>query len=224
MASKAEVDHLWAMVAKETKLSVSDLRGIVSRLEQHGLIHTTTDMVVAAGAHQSQDSLLSILCKDELTGLCNRRYFTAKIDRHIKECATTNRTFALFFVDIDGFKAVNDTLGHSTGDKILKLVAKNLRLCIRHGDELARIHGDEFLVMFDAITSINDVITLANKILKSTKRLMHEGRRVNISASVGIALFPSPGLNTLEDMIDMADHAMYQSKKRGKNCFTIYGT
>lgn len=214
-------DPKWSSCAKAVKLTVHELHDIAAKLEQYGLM-TSHQTISDTSNHLGSTDLLSIICKDELTGLCNKRFFKVKTERHMQDCRDNGRTFALFFIDIDGFKSVNDIHGHAAGDKILRNIADNLTACVRHGDEVARIHGDEFLIMFDDITNIDGVITLANKILKAIKKITYNGIKLDIGASIGITLFPSPGITSLEDMVEMADHAMYQSKKRGKNCFTIY--
>ena len=134
-----------------------------------------------------------------------------------------SQTFALFFIDLNGFKLLNDTYGHDAGDAVLKNVTSNLSKTIRESDLLARIGGDEFVVVMYPSSNRNEVMKLGSR-LQSAINLPVEWNSVSlaISASIGVALFPEDA-TSLENLIRCADEAMYQSKKGGKKELIFYG-
>ena len=127
-------------------------------------------------------------------------------------------------MDLDGFKPVNDTYGHSTGDELLKEASARLLTCIREGDTAARIGGDEFIVIL-LESSTERAVAVANRILASIRSPYELGKRtiVDITASIGIAEFPGHA-NEMDALIDAADKAMYAAKKHGKNRYCIGNT
>jgi diguanylate cyclase (GGDEF)-like protein len=132
--------------------------------------------------------------------------------------------FAVMFVDLDRFKWVNDTLGHQIGDELLKLVATRLKRCLRKGDTLARIGGDEFTLLLPKIKNREDARLTAGKILKQLNRSFNLlGSEVFISASIGVALFPEHG-DSIETLLKSADIAMYHVKWEGKNGARFYNS
>lgn len=126
------------------------------------------------------------------------------------------------FVDLDGFKSVNDTFGHDAGDSLLKEVAVRLRSCLRETDTAGRIGGDEFLLVASEINSNEDAGLIADKIIKALTLPVFTGEaKLEIGASIGIAVYPEHG-NDAEILIKKADTAMYHVKKSGKNNFTFF--
>jgi diguanylate cyclase (GGDEF)-like protein/PAS domain S-box-containing protein len=161
---------------------------------------------------------------DQLTHLPNRVLFKDRLELAIAQAQRRGGTLAVMFVDIDRFKLVNDTYGHSEGDLLLRGVATRLKETLRRGDTLARLGGDEFTILLPDINQPEDAETIARKILDLLQvpfRLSHGDFRV--SASVGIALFPRDG-STAETLTQHADVAMYQVKRNGRNGFRFFDT
>ncbi|KQZ38674.1 hypothetical protein ASD58_27865 [Duganella sp. Root1480D1] len=159
---------------------------------------------------------------DGLTSLPNRRMFNDRLRQEIKKAARDQLPMALIFIDLDGFKTVNDTLGHDFGDILLKQVAERLLQCVRNTDTVARLGGDEFTVILSELKEPGDVVRIVQEILHSLARpfeLKHE--IAHISGSVGISLFPDDGDNA-EVLIKNSDQAMYLAKQQGRNRFNYF--
>ncbi len=167
---------------------------------------------------------------DRLTNLGNRDLF----NNDMKEVLAQVEKYpmlrgALMFLDLDGFKNINDTLGHKVGDELLLKTAGRLRECLRESDAIYRFGGDEFVIMLPQIDSKKDAVVVAHKILAAirspyylhAKKASTETSMVTIGVSIGIALFPSHGKD-IQSLIQNADLAMYESKNSGKNCYTVY--
>jgi diguanylate cyclase (GGDEF)-like protein/PAS domain S-box-containing protein len=158
---------------------------------------------------------------DSLTGLPNRRHFKSVILEKLELAKQDGHLFALLFIDLDGFKAINDIYGHHTGDSLLVDVARRLRAATRCRDFIARLGGDEFLVLLD-VNSDDDAIRVANQLIKAISNPYHlEGSKLRVSASVGIAVYPQNG-ETRRALMVNADAAMYRAKSMGRNryCFS----
>jgi len=156
---------------------------------------------------------------DKLTDLPNRSLFIERFEQTLKQASRYERKFALLFIDLDGFKEVNDTMGHDGGDTLLIDVSQRLLGCIRGSDTVARFGGDEFTVLLSVIKSTNDVRIIAGKIIKElSKPFSIKGDKIQIGASVGISTYPVNGDN-IERLMQKADTAMYQAKKEGKRDF-----
>jgi diguanylate cyclase (GGDEF)-like protein len=152
---------------------------------------------------------------DPLTGLNNRRYFTDVMPRRLHEAAQSGATAAVLLIDLDGFKYVNDTRGHATGDGLLREVAQRLRACARQNDHLMRIGGDEFALVRIGRQQKRDATSLARFIISELSRIYEiDGYHVRIGASVGIA-FPPEGGEQLPDLLRSADIALYAVKSDG---------
>ena len=159
---------------------------------------------------------------DSLTELPNRRLLDQRLEAALAQARRHKRTLALLFLDLDGFKRINDTLGHNTGDQLLRKVAYRLRSCIRESDTVARNGGDEFVVMLPEISSPSAVNKVAEKILTRLARPVRLGEHeICTSTSIGIALFPHDGLEA-DTLINHADQAMYTAKRAGRNCYRLY--
>lgn len=159
---------------------------------------------------------------DSLTGLPNRNLFEQRLEEQINLCGSQGRQLAVLFLDLDRFKHINDSLGHHEGDILLKSIAERLRLAISNESTVARIGGDEFVIMLPNISShleIETVIAAMQSALQPTLNIgLHELR---ISCSTGIALFPDDGV-TPQTLIQHADIAMYRAKAQGRNRFHFY--
>ncbi|MBP6332822.1 MAG: diguanylate cyclase [Aminivibrio sp.] len=154
---------------------------------------------------------------DALTGLANRDLFSARL----QETLDRKEPVAVLFMDLDGFKGVNDTLGHDVGDRLLQKIARRLKLEVSEGDTVARMGGDEFTIVVPSPSSRESVAGLAERILRSVaKKALLEGKEISVTASIGISLFPEDG-TTVQDLMKHADVAMYTAKDRGKNRFAF---
>lgn len=156
---------------------------------------------------------------DALTGLPNRDHALAHLNALLEASTVDNSAVSVFFADLDGFKYVNDTFGHQKGDVVLKETASRFRTCIRKGDMVARIGGDEFLFILSHDRSEKDHVQFAERILESIREPFSlDSREVSIGVSIGIATSPAHGLKVRE-LMRIADEAMYAAKARGKNNF-----
>ena len=164
-----------------------------------------------------EEKLESMAHYDALTGLPNRALFFDRLNQAIIQTKRIQGMFSLMFIDLDGFKAVNDTFGHDTGDALLKAVSLHLHECVRDSDTVARMGGDEFTIILRAIRSQDDAAHVAEKILATLAAPYHLlGHECRIGASIGIVVYPDHGL-TKEDLLSQSDNAMYAVKKAGKN-------
>jgi diguanylate cyclase (GGDEF)-like protein/PAS domain S-box-containing protein len=154
---------------------------------------------------------------DRLTGLANRTFFTSLLERALLKSERSVKLTAVLFIDLDGFKAVNDTFGHDAGDKVLVEVARVLKACVRKTDSVARFGGDEFACVLEEVETVDDATRIAQKIIESISTITQAGdAHVTIGASVGISIAPLHGRDEATLRV-AADEAMYQVKKAGKN-------
>lgn len=159
---------------------------------------------------------------DELTGLPNIRSLK-QISNSMIAIATRKQSHgAVLFVDIDGFKPVNDELGHQAGDDILRQIASRLQSCLRRCDVVARVGGDEFVIQLADVKNKTGAETVAlNAIDAVSMPFDCNGVAAKVGASVGIAIYPDDG-DDVDTLIGKADHAMYAAKKSGKNVYRVY--
>jgi diguanylate cyclase (GGDEF)-like protein/PAS domain S-box-containing protein len=159
---------------------------------------------------------------DLLTGLPNRTLFKDRLTLSIAQARRNSQMLAVMFLDLDRFKMVNDTLGHVVGDELLLHVSSRLRGCLREGDTLARMGGDEFTLLLPQISFREDAVTTAQKILAALQRPFHIGdHELFASVSIGIALFPNDG-ESIDSLVKNADVAMYHAKARGRSNYQFY--
>lgn len=169
-----------------------------------------------------EQRLNSLTNFDVLTNLPNRTHFNEILYGHMKRAKDNNTPLALLYLDLDNFKDVNDTLGHSIGDKLLREVSLEMRNLIKGSYAIGRIGGDEFAIIMDDIKSYADSADLAELILqKLTKAFFVDGHEINSSVSIGIATYPESGA-TAENLLKNADMAMYSAKDSGKSSFKFY--
>lgn len=154
---------------------------------------------------------------DSLTGLSNRASFNQQLSASVN----LGKPFALLFIDIDGFKPINDSFGHDIGDQVLIAIAERLKSSLSAHDFVARLGGDEFVIILKEVATAEEVISVGQRILQKIGSPMNcNGNDCNVGASIGAALFPLNGQNE-EAILNTADNAMYESKRNGKNRVTM---
>jgi diguanylate cyclase (GGDEF)-like protein len=170
----------------------------------------------------SQGNLAYIAAHDALTNLYNRREFEELLSKAITNSAKNNTSFALFVMDIDNFKSINDTLGHIHGDIFLREFSSHFSALTRKGDILSRIGGDEFTLITSKISSPSAAKLIAERIIKGLNiPYPIQGKLLTTTVSMGISIYPTDGKNT-EDLLKNADIALYSAKKSGKNTYRFY--
>lgn len=159
---------------------------------------------------------------DKLTELPNRRLFFERFERLIVQNERDGTKFALLFIDLDGFKNINDNFGHEAGDEVLVTVGKRIQSCIRKSDTAARMGGDEYAALLRNISDIETVMEVTKKIHKSLQEAIDIGdNKCHIDSSIGVALYPDNGTNS-ELLLRKADYAMYEVKKNGKGGIAFF--
>jgi diguanylate cyclase (GGDEF)-like protein/PAS domain S-box-containing protein len=159
---------------------------------------------------------------DPLTGLPNRVLFTDRLKQGIKKAKRHQEGLALFFIDLDKFKHINDSLGHAIGDRVLKAIAKRLESIIRKEDTLARLSGDEFTIIMEELRQPEDSTILADKILKTLAEAIYiDSHTLYVSGSIGISFYPQDS-DDAQSLLKYADTAMYKAKEEGRNNYQFY--
>lgn len=178
------------------------------------LLHFVAEQVTTAiKRRQAHEELLHSARYDELTGLPNRRLFRDRIESGLSRCRRRKRRLAVLFIDIDRFKQVNDSLGHGTGDLLLKEVARRLKYSLREEDTVARMGGDEFVVLLEDVAVHEEISAVADKIRGVLCQPVTIGEMVlRPGASIGVALYPEHGRD-VEQLLKHADKEMYADKK-----------
>lgn len=165
-----------------------------------------------------QKQMLESALRDGLTGTYNKRYFLDRLDSEIKFAQRHKVSLALIMMDLDKFKAVNDTYGHLAGDKVLTSFAQMVQHGIRNEDVFARYGGEEFAIITRSI-SRDHVLHFADRLRQTASQLVieHEGIRIPITTSMGIATIPEDSVQTPEEFIQLADEMLYEAKRTGRN-------
>lgn len=171
---------------------------------------------------ENEDRLELLAHFDQLTSLPNRMLFHDRLRSARARAHRNNTLMAVMYVDLDGFKAVNDTLGHASGDKLLGKAAAQLRACVREDDTVARLGGDEFAVLFNGLESEAALDHMAQRIIDSLHMQIDSADGpLPVGGSAGIAIYPSDGEDE-ELLVERADQAMYEAKRRGKGCYCFF--
>lgn len=171
---------------------------------------------------RSEERLRHMAQHDALTGLANRALFSDRLQRALANAQRDCTPLALMFLDLDKFKPINDQYGHGVGDLLLQEAARRMQNGVRESDTVARIGGDEFVVLLRSIAHTQDALTVAEKIRCSLEQpFMLAGQRLAISASMGVALFPAHGADQIS-LAHAADSAMYQAKEAGRNRVQLF--
>ena len=229
LAAQAGVTSYWSEKILSNK---GDLLGVfILCLRQPGAPRSTDFNLIQQSCHLAgiaierknlDDLMWSHANYDLLTKLPNRRLFRDRLQQDIKKTQRVNLSLALMFIDLDMFKEVNDTLGHDVGDQLLIDVGCRISGCVRDSDTVARISGDEFMVILPELIEINRAEKVAQNIIHALTQPFRIGKEsIYISASIGITLYPNDAVE-LESLLQNADHAIYDAKNQGRNCFSYF--
>jgi len=191
-----------------------DAGELVARVKLHLKMKKLQDEL-----RRANEILLEISHIDHLTGLYNRRYLMDILEREFLRTKRSGSSLAFLILDLDHFKDVNDTYGHQGGDEVLTRAAVVFREQLRRYDTPVRFGGDEFVAVLPE-ASVCDAMTVADRIQKALADITFSGKlaRLRITASLGFAVFPGEGVDTVEELIRAADTALYRAKARGRNC------
>lgn len=188
----------------------------------HGENHRLVAVRDIRARKQAQERIEYLAWHDALTELPNRLYVTEHLERTLAAARRRDKAVATLFLDLDNFKAVNDTLGHHAGDELLRTAATRLRASVRQSDLVARLAGDEFLIVLDDIEGLQDVNRVAQAVLDALRQpFALPGQTVALTPSIGISIFPDHG-SSVDELILRADSAMYQAKSDGGNRYRLY--
>jgi len=214
-AANSGIDAQWlAVVVIVVTLAVFAIALIISMLDARtSLLATSLD--------QANSELVQLALHDNLTRLPNRILLDDRLDQAIQKSTRERRHFAVLFMDLDGFKSVNDIYGHHAGDRLLAQVAQRILDTKRSEDTAARLGGDEFVLLIDP-GEPEDAASLAQRLVESLgKPYEVAGNTLHVSASIGVAVYPGDG-ETAHDLMINADAAMYHSKEAGRNCYSFF--
>jgi len=202
--------------------SIKNSDGTVSKME---IIRNVTQQKKAKKQLLRQTQELDYQAHhDVLTGLSNRTLFNDRLLNSIEQSKRSKTIFALFFIDLDHFKEINDSLGHEVGDKVLVTVAKKLKKVLRQEDSISRLGGDEFTIIAKNLKDEQGATVLAQKLLDTLKDpIIVDEHTLYITTSIGISLYPNDGTN-MQDLLKFSDAAMYKAKAEGRNNFQYYSS
>jgi diguanylate cyclase (GGDEF)-like protein/PAS domain S-box-containing protein len=199
------------------------LRTLSPVKKSEGSIETVT--VIAKDITErkrAEAELVYMATHDALTGLPNRTLFNDRLALALAQADRNKKKLAVMLLDLDYFKDVNDTMGHSMGDRLLRVVGNRLRELLRGGDTVARVGGDEFLLLLSEIARIKDATTIAQKILRAfRKSFVFDDHKIMITTSIGVTIYPDDG-NDASTLMKHADVAMYRAKDKGRDNFQRY--
>ena len=197
-----------------TLSAVRDISGMVTRY-----VGSFTDITTL---RQTEAKLTHLAFYDSVTGLPNRQLFNDRLEQALAKARREGFGGTLMFIDLDGFKRVNDSLGHVSGDALLRKVGERMEKTLRAGDTAARFGGDEFLVLLADVQQAVDAAKVANNLLKALAKPMEiSDKEISISASIGIAFYPVDATES-HTLLQAADTALYQAKAQGRNRFCFY--
>jgi diguanylate cyclase (GGDEF)-like protein len=181
----------------------------------------TEALIQLQAAH---DEIEHLAVYDQLTGLPNRYLFNRRMEEIIEITARNGSFFALFFIDLDNFKQLNDTFGHRVGDSALRLVSKRMQENVRKSDIIARVGGDEFIGVFYTMKRREDIRIIAEKLMNSIERPLKFGNaELVLRASIGISIYPDHDTD-VSQLIEKADRALYKVKSDGRGTFRFYSS
>jgi diguanylate cyclase (GGDEF)-like protein len=181
-----------------------------------GLVRDITERV------RAEETIRKLAYHDALTGLPNRVLFANRLNRAMAQAHHNKSTFAVMSLDLDYFKNINDTLGHSVGDQLLHRVGKRLTELLRKNDTVSRTGGDEFFLLLPEIALAHDAATIAQKVLQAFQEpFMCDGHELTITTSIGVAMYPDDGEDA-DTLLKHSDIALYQAKQKGRNNYQRY--
>ena len=181
--------------------------------------HVSITLSLATLREKTEARIFHLVHHDPLTGLPNRLLFSDRLKQAVERAKRHGRGVGVLFVDLDHFKAINDSLGHETGDALLKIVADRLVSCVRSSDTIARLSGDEFTLVLQDLNREQDAGHVAQKVLEAVSRPATVGNReIPVTASVGMALYPFDASDP-DTLVAQADRAMYRAKEQGGHCW-----
>ncbi len=193
-------------------VSLSVIRGSNGTLTHYAVFFSDLSYM-----KRSHEELRYLATHDNLTDLPNRRLFLDRLEQGIQRAKRSHRQLAVFYIDLDNFKLINDSLGHHFGDELLQEIARRLLKVVRQSDTVARLAGDEFTVVAENINDLVEVRSIAEKILSCfEKSFEFQGQQLEATASVGVAVYPDDGTD-LVTLMKQADAAMYKAKAAGRN-------
>lgn len=191
--------------------------------EDNNVIGSAMSIVDVTEQKRMRDELAIQAVQDPLTGLGNRRVLFQRIEQALADVSDIGAMIAVLYVDLDGFKAINDNLGHEAGDEALMEVAARLNKAVRDGDTVARLGGDEFAILLTSIVDRNDVEVVVRRVLEVLSDMMEiHGHRVRLPGSIGISMASKDSGITASEIIRQSDLAMYQAKARGSSRWAYY--
>ncbi|MGZ3514499.1 MAG: diguanylate cyclase domain-containing protein, partial [Thermodesulfobacteriota bacterium] len=204
------VDRAWSIVCKDGE--VKEIEFKLTFLDDGRIIVMLSDVTERK---RTEEELAYKATHDLLTGLPNRMLFKDRFSVAMAQAQRVHKKMAVVFLDLDRFKEVNDTLGHNVGDRLLCAVGNRLTELLRKTDTVARIGGDEFLLLLAEIDRVEDATIIAQKVLESVQDpFVVNGHEIFITASIGIAFYPDDG-NEVDTLINRADKGMYSAKQKG---------
>ncbi len=184
--------------------------------------NSQTVIIDVTERRRAEKEIQKLAYYDTLTGLPNRILFQDRLRQALAQAHRERKQVGILFLDLDRFKAINDSLGHAAGDMLLKLVARRLQGCIRESDTVARLGGDEFVVVLSGIHNQDDLIASAQKILETLSRPVRLAEKELFStASIGISMYPNDADN-VDSLLKNADVAMYAAKEKGRNTYQFF--
>ncbi|HEX6141540.1 MAG TPA: EAL domain-containing protein, partial [Geminicoccaceae bacterium] len=199
------------------EVAASEIRSNGDRL----YILTVRDVMLR---RQTEETIRSLAYHDPLTGLPNRLLFNDRLAQAIERARRNKQVLSVMILDLDRFKLINDSLGLASGDRVLRRIGERLARVIRRSDTVARLGGDDFLLLLPAVRSAEGAAKVAQKLLDTVKPLLQiNGQELHVGASIGIALYPYDGENT-ETLVRNADTALYRAKERSRGSYQFYTT
>ena len=211
----------WLILGGGTLLSLLLLGFLYSLATQHANVHDRASQLTQ-DLQQSEQRFRHLAHHDPLTGLPNRTLLQDQFARALGRARRSNNNLAILFIDLDRFKTINDSLGHSAGDALLREVADRIRLTVREFDTVARMGGDEFVILLTDLAEPADAGRVAQHVLVSLAKVtIIDGHPLHVTSSIGISLFPDDG-EDFDELLKHADAAMYLAKENGRNGYQFF--
>jgi diguanylate cyclase (GGDEF)-like protein len=208
---------------RATSLQRASAQTHLLEANQHLVVAAVRSQTMVEAAEHATLQMSIKAERDFLTGLPNRALLSDRLAQSIALAIRHCERLAVLYVDLDNFKDINDSFGHSVGDQLLQSAARRLERCIRHSDTVSRQGGDEFVVLLSEVESAQDAACVSEKLIKAmAKPHLIDGHELKVTLSIGVSLFPDDA-DDAETLLTNADTAMYHAKRLGRNnykCFT----